>query len=420
MFFKIFRTCLFICLLQHFSPLYSTPDLTIVGFVQPEDGIGKIAVNILETLGDEISANIILNPFAASSKQPLPPLVTAALHHPDPTPGKVALLTEVLWHLGRDNTIYMPQESFVKLAYSMLETTKIPNKWVEILNREFDAVIVPDSFLVKIYEDCGVHIPIFVVPIPMVLNSYFAHPIHSKFPSIPFIFGDASANKNPTVLIKAFAKAFGNNSKVRLMMRAGYIHPETRKRINHLITHYGLKNVTIKEGHLSLEQYIDYLSSLDCYINLSRGEGFSFIPREALALGVPVIIPNNTASTTICQSDFVRAVPSDKKGPTNPVYKMLFDEECGQQFDCQVKDVVNALRDVYSHYSKYAKKARQGRQWVRQYDYQDPVLKSAYQALIKPKQIFLGDRNEIVNGTMMTNSSELYRKYSKLIDSNSK
>ena len=33
--------------------------------------------------------------------------------------------------------------STVKLAYSMLEATAIPHEWASIINRDFDAVVVP-------------------------------------------------------------------------------------------------------------------------------------------------------------------------------------------------------------------------------------------------------------------------------------
>lgn len=410
-----FRSLYFLFFIYlHLGFLYSTPDLTIVGFIKPEDGIGKISINILETLGDDITTNVIINP--AASKKKVSSRVMKALNCPDKTPGKIALLTDVL---GSKNSTLVPSESIVKLAYSMLETTKIPSAWVNILNEKFDAVIVPDPFLVKIYESCGVKIPIFILPIPMMLDSYFAHSMHSKSPSTPFVFGDASANKNPVILVKAFAKAFGNYRGVRLVLRAGVMNQETKAKIHHLTTQLGLTNVVIEEGYLSLNQYIENLSSFDCYVNLSRGEGFSFIPREALALGIPCILANNTASTTICKSHCVKAIPSQIKRPANPIYQILFHENCGEQFDCKVEDVVEALQDVYLHYEKYIKKARKGRQWVNQYNCANPELQKLYRTLIKPKSVVLGNENIIKDERIETNSFNLYQKYLQIINGNS-
>lgn len=395
-------------------PLYSLVDLTLVGFIEPEGGIGKVPVTIIETLKNQVSMNLIAT--AAHSSKDVPYSVKEILDCQDSSPGKVALLTDLLWDCGRNPYTLVPQASVIKLAYSMLETTAIPTMWVKILNEEFDAVVVPDQFLVSVYENSGVHIPIFVLPIPMILAPYFAHPIHAKSASTPFIFGDASANKNPAILVEAFARAFGNNEDVQLVMRAGRIFPETREIIHRIVHQFGLMNVKIEEGHALLEQHISRLSSFDCYVNLSRGEGFSFIPRECLALGLPVIITNNTASKTICKSDCVRAVPCRKKGPSNfNPYKLIFNEECGEQFDCEVEDVIIALRDVYDHYANYVKKARKGREWVKQYDVANLELQEAYATLIKPKVVVLGNQNRIKKGRLMTNSRKLYQKYQQII-----
>lgn len=407
----------YLCLLYGLF-LYSVPDLTLVGYIKPEDGIGKVPINILETLGNKVSANYINSWSEQSLKGEVPFYTTEALNNPDTSPGKVALLTDGLWTCHTCGSEHVPKESIIKLAYSMLESTKIPDKWVKILNEEFDAVIVPDIFLVRVYENSGVQIPVFVLPIPMMLAPYQKYPMHSKSPSTPFIFGDASANKNPAVLVEAFAKAFGNNPEVQLIMRAGGISKENRDIINDLATNFSLTNVTIEEGHFPLEQYISRLASFDCYVNLSRGEGYSFIPREALALGIPVIITNNTASKTICNSGFVRAVSSNKKGPPNSIYLDLFNQPCGNQFDCKVEDVVAALQDVYNNYGKYINKARKGRKWVRQYDSRNADLKGLYRTLIKPKRVILGYKNEINKDVIITNSPDVYKKYQQIIMSN--
>lgn len=413
---KSFRTILLCICFSYVLPLHPNCDLSIVGFLEPEGGLGKLPITILETLDDDISVNFVPTSIHKKGfKYAIPNRVENVLNNPDTSPGKVALLTDIIIDKARQPFNDIPKECIVKLAYTMFETTKIPDMWVKTLNEEFDAIIVPDKYLVEIYENCGVSIPIFVLPIPMMLDSYNNHPTHPKKPSTPFVFGDSSANKNPGILVEAFAKAFGNNPNIQLVMRAGHISTDVRAIIDRKVEEFGLKNVIVEDGQLVLAQYMERLFSYDCYINLSRGEGFSFIPRESLALGVPVIITDNTASKTICESGLVRAVESNKKGSANPSYKTLFNEQCGMQFDCEVEDVVEALRDVYSHYSKYIKKARKGREWVQQYNSADPNLKELYRTMIRPKQVVMGKNNSLKNGILTTNSPALYKKYQKVI-----
>lgn len=401
--------------LTSFLSAYSSPDLTIVGFLRAEDGLGKVPISILECLGEDVSVNYIATDAKSLTQQGLPKLTQKAINNSDKRPGKVALLTTLIWDNHTNASAKVPK-SLIKLAYSMLETTKIPDKWVEILNAKFDAVIVPDENLVHVYENSGVAIPIYVLPIPMVLDSYKKCPKHDINTHQPFTFIDASANKNPGVLIEAFAKVFKNNPNVHLIMRAGVLHAEPSAQIKKALEKFGpLTNISFEEGHLSLQDFIRRLSASDCFVNLSRGEGFSFIPRECLALGLPVIITDNTASKTICNTGFVRSIPSNKLGPSNWIYKAMFDDACGQQFDCDVNDVMVALQDVYDNYSVYIEKARQGSEWVNQYDRNNPKLKQMYQTLIKPTQVEMGEANIIRDGILYTNSTTLFRKYSKLI-----
>lgn len=420
-FLNLKRALLFLAMILNFLCfnffLQATPDLTIVGYIMPDDGLGKIPINIIETLDDDISINIIItHDFPSHLMEPKK--VVDAIANPDKSDGRVALFTEGLWHVRGVPSDSVPQNSIVKIAYSMFETTEIPSPWVRILNEKFDAVVVPDKFYVQVYQDCGVNIPIFVLPIPMRLDAYYKHKIHIRDSSKPFVFGDASANKNPAVLVKAFAQAFGNNPSVKLVMRANVILPRTEDAINRVISEFGLTNVSIERGSLALKEFINKIASFDCYINLSKGEGFSFIPREALALGVPVIVTDNTASKTICKSGFVTAVPSLLRVPPIPNYMDLFNEPCGEQFDCDVADVVVALRDVYENYEKHLQKAQEGRQWVDQYFCRNKNLRKLYRTLVKPKMVILGKTNKIGIDVIITTSSILQEKYQKIINNN--
>ena len=151
-----------VALIGFISPLYSTPDVTFVGLLEPKGGIGKIPITIIETLGDKVSANFILTNSDHLNDE-VPASVTKVLNNPDLSPGKVGLLTDVLGHLGNVNS-HMPKECIVKLAYSMLETTRISNLWVNNLNEKYDAVIVPDKFLLSVYKESGVRIPVLYCP----------------------------------------------------------------------------------------------------------------------------------------------------------------------------------------------------------------------------------------------------------------
>src|SRR5437773_1139552 len=120
------RNMFLLLALSAITPSLSTPDLTIVGFFDPGDGIGQVPITILECLGDTISTNFVstLGNIDYSSRD-IPIRSLNAVNNSDREAGKVALLIDMLWKIQRKPSDHMPKDSIVKLAYSMFETTQI-------------------------------------------------------------------------------------------------------------------------------------------------------------------------------------------------------------------------------------------------------------------------------------------------------
>lgn len=383
-------------------------DVTIVGPVGYFDGLGRISIGIIDAVKNDLQINCIptylnLNHINID--------VQSILLHPDKTPGKVSLFTGPLWYVSEKLFKKVPKESKIKIAYTMLEGTKIPSMWVKILNHCFDAAVVPDSFLVSVYQNCGVKIPIFVLPLGMYLDEFLCHE-RKNFTSSPFIFGSTVScdeRKNYSLLIQAFAEEFGNQDNVILKLNARGGIPEIYKaQINIL----NVSNIIFTHEVLDKVKYLDFLSSFDCFINISKGEGFSLCPREAMALGIPCILSKNSAQITLCDTGFVKEVPSLILEPAN--YFGLFGNKTTGYFSSPSKeDVRAALRDMYQNYFHYKQKAIKSQEWVSKYSWTN--LKGQYLSLIKPKRVFLGDRNEITEEYLMTDSKKLFYKYNKIL-----
>jgi glycosyltransferase involved in cell wall biosynthesis len=275
----------------------------------------------------------------------------------------VCILQDVLWYYNRDNVRYVPARSKVKIAYSMIESTAIPAQWVTQLNSSFDAVVVPDEYFVDVYHNSGVTIPIYVIPLGIYIDEFLAY--KKVYDQKPRVFGCSAVNwgrKNLVRLIRSFNKAFGNDERVRLVVHSKTLY--NLDKLRSLITVLGATNIQLISKEFSWQEYIAFMTSLDCYVLLSKGEGFSVTPREALAAGIPCIITNNTAHKNICKTGFVRAVESTVE---EPAYYEVFRQYCGTQFDCREEDVADALKDMYAHYDDYVHKAQQARSWVAQY-----------------------------------------------------
>jgi glycosyltransferase involved in cell wall biosynthesis len=394
----------------------SSYDLTLVSTtIDFASGLGRIPIMLIDLLKDELAINIVPNRHTIIDDIPLP-VINVLRYHMNNKVGKVALLLTPLWLPGENSYQQVPP-SPLRIAYSMVESTVLPHEWTKILNRHFDAVVVPDNWLVPVYKQSGVTIPIFVLPLGLYLKQ-FVSISKSSLSNNVFTFGSsagAGLSKNHLLLIQAFYEEFGgDNPNVQLRIHSNGGHPEFTDQIAHYINTLKAKNIEFIPHRFSNNSYIDFLSSLHTYVLISKGEGFSVTPREALALGKVCIISDNTGHRTLCKSGFFVSITSNQR---TPAYSEVFKEIIGDKFDCSLADIKRTLRKVFNNYSFYAAKAQLGRRWVYN-NYEYMVLKKRYLSLIKPKKVFLGTKNRITDEYIMTNSSALAAKYSKISGKN--
>ncbi len=385
-------------------------DLTIVGFINESDGIGSLPLILAEEFKNKLSMNMyhMRSPISAH----LSNLMLDELK--DKRPGNILLFTGLLFELNEESKKLLTSDS-IKIAISMFESTAIPQTWVSILNKNFDLICVPDNFLVEVYKKSGVIIPIFVLPIPLYLSSFY-NKKSKKSPSV-FVFGmtgDSFPHKNHILLTQAFIEEFGNNPDVQLI-----IHSKAQIKSPYLIelrdffkTIDDYHNIIFLEKSLSSKEYIDFISFLNCYVLLSCSEGFSITPRQAMALEIPCILSDNTAHKTLCATGFAYPIVSGIEITPHYLRRLFAHKEfLGYQYTVDILDVRKALRNMYTQYAFYQEHAKKAKEWVMQYDFSN--LKESYLSLLKPKKITLGSENTVSNFVLSTNSADLYIKYKK-------
>ena len=436
-------------------------DLTVVGKHYIYGSIAKQSVELIQALKDDLSISFI--PMIALMDLDL---VSQDVQKVLATPGykykgKVLIvedrITEVMQG-GLFERFGLPKtdEKQLRFVYDMCESSRISPKWAEMLNM-YDAVLVPDEFLVEVYTESGVIVPIFVLPLGIYMDDFYeVRTLHRATPH-PFVFGNfgmISERKDQRLLIRAFAQAFGNNPDVQLFLSGREAFSDYAKKVHNEIQKLGLTNVLYEEGCDERRRYLEKFGKIDCYVNISQGEGFSYQPREAMFFGVPVIVSDNTAHHTICKSGLVRPVPAKHPVPSER-------PECGHMLQCSVDDVATALLEVYTQYSKNQKSVSssyrsqdvcrllgvigrdtyrwplywtstnsqhgvdvsptsnlyeipsrdlqaKARQWAQQYDYKN--LRPLYLSILSPKRIILGNENRITPEEVRTTSRALYTK----------
>ncbi|MEX0940104.1 MAG: glycosyltransferase family 4 protein [Candidatus Babeliales bacterium] len=409
----------FIFLFFVFNQILPAPYLTVVGPICFPDGIGRQSISIMECLKNDIEINFMSSRNTINIED-VPSSIKSIIKNPSHVFGQIMIFEDTLDYFP---SVLEHTPSSIKIAYTMYEKTQLPSEWVEILNSYFDAAIVPDEFLVDVYKNSGVIIPIFVLPLSLYLEPFLEIPAKTQA-NFPFIFGTSgmlSDRKNQLLLLEAFEKTFGNSPDVKLKIhgRSGF---EYAKRLKERIDQLKLTNVELIDRTFTWIEYIEFMASLDCFVSVSRGEGFSIPPREALALGIPCIISDNTGHQTLCKTGFVKAIPSyklenvsiNKDYSSSSFRNNYYQLHEPYEFECSLNSVCLALKDTFFNFVHYLKEAIIGRKWASQFVHDE--LKEKYLTLIKPKKVILGLSNKITNGSLITDSKTLYEKYLQVIN----
>lgn len=169
-----------------------------------------------------------------------------------------------------------------KVLMTMWETDKLPQKMAELLPA-FDTVVVPCEHNRVLFAQH--HPNVVVVPLGVDINIWF--PRKTKRRPGPFRFlagGSHWKRKGLDVVLAAFSQLEGN---VELHLKCkpdiiGGVPPISDPRV---IIH----REVMTEG-----QERDLYWDSDCFISMSRGEGWGLMPLQAIAAGIPTIISDTS------------------------------------------------------------------------------------------------------------------------------
>ena len=204
-------------------------------------------------------------------------------------------------HLTPENYPRFRRSGCYNIAYTVWETTKIPDAWVPLCNL-MDEIWVPSQWNIDVFRNSGVTKPLFKIPhgipIPDLTNvpelAMSVDPDTYVFYSI-FQWIE---RKNPLSLLKAYITEFQNDENVCLALKTYRLNtsPQEQEIIKKDIL--GLKQSLrmpknpkiVFFGSLFPEDHIRALHKQSDYFVLPhRGEGFGIPHAEAMIAGNPVI-----------------------------------------------------------------------------------------------------------------------------------
>jgi glycosyltransferase involved in cell wall biosynthesis len=235
-----------------------------------------------------------------------------------------------------------------RVAVTMFESTKLPPGWAEVLN-QLDAVVVPSRWLVEVFRNNGVEIPIHVLPLGV--SETYRPARRERAAGEPFTFlafADRGRRKGGWHALQAFLLAFGDDPAYRLILKMR----DVTSRISATNANIDFVQADMDEDEL----YRLYLSA-DCLVNANMGEGFGLIPREFAATG-GIVLATEWSGTA---DDLERwgwpvpytLVPADWKGAKN----LEPHAPLGVWAEPDVEALAGIMRAVADNREEYAARA---------------------------------------------------------------
>jgi hypothetical protein len=235
-----------------------------------------------------------------------------------------------------------------QIGYTPWESTIVPSTWFPIAN-QCDEMWTTSEWNAQIFEDNGIKKPVRIFP-------HGISPIWTPLRRQPdgvirFLHvGEPAPRKAGQMVVDAFGFLFGNDPRYSLTIKAHEVNT-TRVYNNYIDKEIiGLPN-TIYSNVKIITEELDELDLVRLYhehdvlVYPSYGEGFGFIPLQALATGMP----------TICTYDWAHY----KKylGPLKLKSKLVdspWFNHPGKICEPDYQHLLELMRDVVYNYNAYS------------------------------------------------------------------
>ena len=235
-----------------------------------------------------------------------------------------------------------------QISYTPWESTVIPERWASPLSL-VDEIWTTSDWCANVFADNGYKdVRVF----PHGIDPVWAPRRRRDDDVIKFLHvGEPAPRKAGQMVVDAFTNLFGNDRRYSLTLKV-YKHNTTRIYNNYIDKNIlGLPNVLynniyIIDKDMTTEELVKLYHDHDVLIYPSYGEGFGFIPLQALATGMPTICTGDWA-------DYERYL-----GPLKLKSELIdspwpFPHE-GKVFEPNYQHLLELMRDVSINFNAYS------------------------------------------------------------------
>jgi glycosyltransferase involved in cell wall biosynthesis len=183
---------------------------------------------------------------------------------------------------------YKFNEGQYRIGYTPWESTELPDGWLKAMNN-CDEVWATSEWVANVYEMAGVNKPIHVYE--HGLDKRWKPQRRTAGEVTKFLHvGEPALRKGGQMTVDAFRAVFGDREDVHLTIKAYHQHFLRVWKDGELTTpDKAYNNVTIITEQMHFDELLNLYYEHDVLVYPSYGEGFGFIPLQALGSGMPVI-----------------------------------------------------------------------------------------------------------------------------------
>ena len=200
-----------------------------------------------------------------------------------------------------------------RIAVRTWDFGPLPPAWVEKINREFGQYWAHSTWIAAQAREAGID-PDRIRVVPHGIDPDRFRPDGPRLPiatakRFRFLFvGGVSLRKGTDILLEAYARAFSAGDDVCLVLKdhSGdlfYRENHARARIAELRATLGAPEILHLDGFLPDEELAALYRACDVAVFPYRAEGFCLPILEAMASGVPALVPRFGACLDFCRDE---------------------------------------------------------------------------------------------------------------------
>lgn len=253
----------------------------------------------------------------------------------------------------------------VTAIYLMWESDRLWDGYADLV-ASYDFCIVTSSLLDDFLAERGIDVVRLPHPYDFALDAAAAPTRRAGAPPRFGISAGLWPRKKVALLAEVFADTFADGeASLSIHTRSDLTHPDYRDEYLRIDSaRQRCPAIELVAETLSRQAYLDWLRGLDAYCFVSAGEGYSVTPREALHLGLPVVLHDAHVHREFSHLPGVVAVPSAGTEPAQP-NTGGFQRDIGRQWRVDRDALGRALRHCAAHLDTLRAQLAEGAAAVR-------------------------------------------------------